>query len=314
MYPQAPQTFPAFKESPSGSLTPSYYPTSLTNPYPTCTERSTPTPTRSPRDWIGYWTERMDRELSLRNYSPATRRNYLPALKDFLSSHPCAPSKMGPEAIGRYLLKCKEEKGLGASTINLILAALLFFYQHVIKAPHCVAGIPRMKEDKKLPPVMAVGKVKTLIDGLSNEKHRLMLSLAYGCGFGVSELRGLKLNDLDFERGIIRILNGKGRKDRRVMLPGSLMEEISRYRKHYTPLTYLFESHLAGKALSKRTFQAVFGNACAKSGMGGKGGIHSRHHSFATHVLEAGMDLRFIQALLGHSSSKETERHTHVTV
>lgn len=264
-------------------------------------------------DWNRYWLDRLTRELAQRNFAASTRDNYTSALKAFLTAHPGSPSRLGPDAIGRYLLECKEDRSLGASTVNLILAALVFFYQHVLKAPHCIAGIPRLKEDKKLPSVLGVTKVKDLLESLANEKHRMMLSLAYGCGLRVSEVVRMKWADLDFERSVLYVRLGKGHKDRVVMLPTSLVEDLNGYRQRNQPITYLFESHLAGKPLSKRTVQAVFEKACEKAGIVHKGGIHSLRHSFATHLLEAGTDLRFIQSMLGHSSSKTTERYTHVT-
>ncbi len=130
----------------------------------------------SSTDWNGYWLDRTARELALRNYAGSTRESYLSALRAFLNHHRCAPSSLRPDAIGRYLLLCKEERGLNPSTVNLILAGLVFFYQYVVKAPYCIAGIPRMKEDQKLPDVLGPGSMKSLIDGTVNEKHRLALS------------------------------------------------------------------------------------------------------------------------------------------
>ncbi len=269
-------------------------------------------PARSPMDWNRYWLDRLARELAQRNFAASTRDNYSASLRDFLKSHPGSPSKLGPDAIGRYLVHCKENRGLNPSTINLILAGLVFFYQHVLKAPHCIAGIPRMKEDQKLPPVLGQGSMKALIDGTANEKHRLALSMTYGCGLRVSELARLKWTDLDFERGLLFVRKSKGGKERVVMLPASLVEELQAYKKRQQPITFVFEGALAGKPLCKRTFQAVFEKGCEKAGIAKGAGIHSLRHSFATHMLEAGTDLRFIQALLGHSSLKTTERYTHV--
>jgi site-specific recombinase XerD len=169
-----------------------------------------------------------------------------------------------------------------------------------------------MKEDQKLPHMLGPSSMKALIEGTANEKHRLALSMAYGCGLRVSELTRMKWTDLDFERGLLSIRKSKGAKDRVVMIPASLCETLHAYRKHHQPITYVFEGQLAGKPLCKRTFQAVFERACGKAGIVKRGGIHSLRHSFATHMLEAGTDLRFIQALLGHSNMKTTERYTHV--
>jgi integrase/recombinase XerD len=261
---------------------------------------------RGPADWNRYWLDRTAREMSQRNCPPATRDSHLSALKDFLAHHRGAPSSLRPDAIGRYLLLSREERGLSPSTVNLILAALLFFYDHVVKAPYCIAGIPRMKEDQKPPDVLGPGSMKALIENTANEKHRLALSMAYGCGLGVSELTRMKWTDLDFERGILMTRRSKGAKDRVVRIPISLCEALRAYRKHHQPITYVFEGALAGKPLSKRTFQAVFEKASekarGKAGAVKRGGAHSLRHGCATHRLKAGTDLRFIQALLGHGS------------
>lgn len=275
--------------------------------------QSRPNDMRGPMDWHRYWMDRTVRELSQRNFTSSTRDMYLAAMKDFLHHHPCAPSSLRPDAIGRYLLRCKEERGLNPSSVDLILASLVFFYQHVVKAPYCISGIPRMKEDKKPPNVLGPGSMKALIDGTANEKHRLALSLAYGCGLRVSELARMKWTDLDFQRGVLHIRKSKGSKDRVVMIPDSLIETIKAYRERQQPITYIFESTMAGKPLCTRTFQAVFEKACGKTGFKRKGGNHSQRHSVATHLPGSCTDLRFIQALLGDSGSKTTQRYTHVT-
>lgn len=297
-------------------------PTPLRCPFPSHSSKAQTRPVhlhgrpndmRGSADWTRYWLDRTAREISQRNYAQATHINYLAALKDFLTHHRCAPSSLRPDAIGRYLLLCREERNLSPTTVNLILAALTFFYDHVVKAPYCIAGIPRMKEDQKLPDVLGPGSMKAIIEGTANEKHRLALSMTYGCGLRVSELTRMKWTDLDFERGLLFIRKSKGAKERTVMIPASLCDALRAYRKHHQPITYVFEGPLAGKPLCKRTFQAVFEKACGKAGIAKRGGIHSLRHSFATHLLETGTDMRFIQALLGHSNVKTTERYTHVS-
>jgi integrase/recombinase XerD len=189
---------------------------------------------------------------------------------------------------------------LGAATLNLKLAALVFFYLHVLKAPQCVAGIPRMHGEKQRPPVLSMDKIKAMIEGAANEKHRLILSLAYGCDIRVPELMNLKLQDLDFDRGILHVHKGKEGKARVVMIPTSMAAQIKEYQNRFVPVTYLFESARAGKPLAKRTFQAIFEKGFAQAGMGQKGGVHPLRRSFTTHLPAAGTDLRFRQALLGH--------------
>jgi site-specific recombinase XerD len=180
-----------------------------------------------------------------------------------------------------------------------------------MSAPETCRGIPKLKEDQKLPRVLGPEETESLITGVPNPKHRMILSLAYGCGFRVSELARLRKDDFDFQRKLIRIRQGKGAKDRLVMLPAALETPLSEFLRSHSPLTFLFESQ-PGRHLNKRTLQSVFTKACAKAGIRSDGGIHSLRHSFATHLLEAGTDIRCIQVLLGHSSCKTTERYTHV--
>ncbi len=231
----------------------------------------------------------------------------------FLDSHFKNPRYIQQAEIETFILKLRNDKRLAPTTVNLYRDAIQFFYSHVLKISDLLKEIPRLREDHKLPTVLAPGEVSRLLDGTRNLKHRLMLSFAYGGGLRLSELAHLKTTDIDFARGIIVIRHGKGAKDRIVPLPESLDPALREYLKAYRPQNFLFESQKSGAALSPRTFQMVFENARTNSGLTFSGGIHSLRHSFATHLLEQGTDLRFIQELLGHRSSKTTERYTHVS-
>ena len=260
--------------------------------------------------WLDYWSPRLCREVSRRNYSPETLKNYDGTLRAFLSTRPGPPIWWRPITI-RNFLAAQSEKGLNPATVNLHLDGLIFFCRHVAKVPACVEGLPRLKERKALPRVLDAANVSNMIAGVGNPKHRLALALAYGCGFRVAELAALRISEIDFTRKVIHIKNGKGMKDRMVMLPESLIAPLRDYLACYRPSVYLFESRAPGTPLTKRTFQVTFQEACARAGFNG-GGIHSLRHSFATHLLENGTDIRFIQALLGHASLKTTQRYTHV--
>jgi len=251
-------------------------------------------------------------EIAARNYSPETFKNYDNALRAFLSAHPGPPHLWKKSQLQAFLLSLRKDKGLSAATVNLYRDGLSFFCQHVAKNPVRFDGVPRMKQITTLPIVLDAKSVSKVIGDVRNPKHKLALSLAYGCGLRVSELAALKIPDLDFARKIIRIRNGKGGKDRIVMFPESLEAPIREYLACYRPKTFVFESRQTGTALTRRSFQLVFETACKKAGLRKFGGIHSLRHSFATHLLENGTDLRFIQSLLGHNSSKTTVRYTHV--
>ncbi len=209
-------------------------------------------------------------------------------------------------------LRCLRAEGKSASTVNLYRDGLAFFCKHVLRVSNCLEGIPRLKEKKALPKVFDAKCILEILAHIMNPKHKLALALAYGCGFRVGELAALRVCHVDFSRRVILVKNGKGGKDRVVMLPATLVQPIRDYLACYKPQVFMFESRMPGKPMDKRTFQGVYTSACEKAGIEGAGGIHGLRHSFATHLMENGTDLRFIQELLGHSSSKTTERYTHV--
>jgi integrase/recombinase XerD len=261
--------------------------------------------------WSDFWCHRLKQALKARNYSQETWKNYRLSLRAFLTTHPGAPKYWKRHAIQAFLSQLSAS-GKSASTVNLYRDGLAFFCKSVVGNAACLEGVPRLKESLTLPKILDAPKIPQLLSAVANPKHRLALSIAFGCGLRVAELAALKTQDLDFDRGIIQIRNGKGGKDRVVMLPESLRIPIREYLDCFKPVKYVFESRLAAKPLGKRTFQTVFKRACEKAGFKDMGGIHSLRHSFATQLLENGTDLRFIQALLGHSSMKTTERYTHV--
>jgi integrase/recombinase XerD len=262
--------------------------------------------------WNDHWSERLRRELALRHYSDQTIRNYQYVLATFLEYAPGDPRKRTYETVRAYLRHLDTRAGLSPSTRNLHRDALTFFYRHVLRLPGPVEDLPRAKEAQKLPDVFSPREIRLLLDAAENPKHRLMLAFAYGCGLRGSELARLRLGDIDVERKQVKVVEGKGRKDRIVFLSEVLEKELRPYLQIYRPTEFVFESDRPGKPLSVRTFQAVFQAAKAKAGLRKQGGIHALRHTFATHLLEQGTDLRYIQALLGHSSSRTTERYTRV--
>ena len=182
----------------------------------------------------------------MRNYSPQTARNYSTCLIGFLEQTPGDPRKRGRKDIEAYLLRLHGERKLSASTINLHRDGLSFFYSQVLGLSDVPADIPRLKEDQKLPKVLSPEAVTEILDRTSNPKHQLILSLAYGCGFRLSELAALEITDLDFDRGIILVKKGKGSKDRIVTLPASLPFRIREYLTSFRPLRFLCKLSRSG--------------------------------------------------------------------
>lgn len=265
-----------------------------------------------PMDWSVFWQEKLIKAAADRNYSSETIKNYALSLRAMVEFRPGNPRRWRHKDVQEFLTKLRTQNKLRASTVNLYRDGIAFFCSAVLRDSACLDGIPRLKEMQNLPDVLDSSVIARLLDAVANPKHRLALSLAYGCGFRVGELAALKVVCVDFQRKVISIKNGKGGKDRAVMLPEKLEKPISDYLSVYKPKTYLFEARVAGAPMTTRSFQQVFKKACKTAGVVMDGGIHSLRHSFATHLLEGGTDLRFIQVLLGHSSSKTTERYTRV--
>ena len=258
--------------------------------------------------------ERLRRELRLRNYSPKTIKSYTSCIRTFVKYWGArGVIELSGEDIRRYLLFEIEHEGLSASTVNQIFNALRFLYVEVLKKPFVIGGIPRPQTEKKLPVVLSQEEVKKIFSVARNPKHRVMLMLVYSAGLRVGEVVKLEPRDIDSSRGLIHVRGGKGRKDRYTVLSPLILEQLRGYWKLFRPLRWLFEGERPGKSYSIRSAEKVFENAVKAAGIEKEVSIHSLRHSFATHLLESGVDLRYIQELLGHTSSKTTEIYTHVT-
>lgn len=257
--------------------------------------------------------ELMVKTLELRAYRPNTIRLYKNEVAAFMRILGFRPIfSVGAGLIKSYLLwlikfrKCSEMK------VHSSLNALKFYFEKVRFEMKMFIKIPRPKKPLKLPTVLSQNEVKKIIMSTENIKHRVMLMAGYSAGLRISEIVKLKVGDIDSERMVINIRDGKGKKDRQVGLSEVLLKELRYYYKLYKPKEYLFEGKNGGN-YSIRSLQAVFKKAKEKSGIMKKGGIHSLRHSYATHLMESGTDIRIIQELLGHNSLKTTERYTHVS-
>jgi integrase/recombinase XerD len=192
------------------------------------------------------------------------------------------------------------------------MTAINFFYLEVLKLPNAVIDVPRMKPGKQLPKVYSQKEIGTILSHEHNEKHRLVLMVAYGCGLRLGEIVALRPSDFNWDRSIIRI-HGKGSKERDLPLDQCLRNPVRQYIAAHPGLSYLFEGSEKGQPYPSRTVQKIYDNACARAGVQRCGGIHTLRHSYATHLLEQGVDIRKIQTLLGHSSIKTTQIYTHVS-
>ncbi len=257
----------------------------------------------------------MEQYLKLKSYSSSTRRTYLQEMTHLLQLLKAIPAdELKPEHLKRYLIHCHEKLMLKENTLHSRINALKFYYEQVLGREKFFWEIPRPKKQMILPKVLGEEEVARLFNALTNIKHKAMLFTAYSAGLRVSEIAALKLSDIDSSRMQIRIENAKGKKDRYVNLSPVLLDILRGYARNYKPKPskYLFESAQSGEAYPTRTIQRIFYLAKEKARISKNVGIHSLRHSFATHMLEKGIDIRYIKDLLGHFSIKTTERYLHV--
>jgi site-specific recombinase XerD len=258
--------------------------------------------------------EVLRQELKLRNYSPKTIKSYRSHLRSFVAHFaPQHPRELSNEDIRRYLLNLIEVKKFSAGSVNQVLNALRFLYVELYKRPLVLGDIPRPKKSKKLPVVLSQAEVQRILNVVKNLKHRCLLMITYSGGLRVGEVVRLKPEDIDGERMLIHVQNAKGKKDRYTLLGNATLDELREYWKAYHPGKWLFAGQREGGYLSEESAQKIFKAAVAVAGIRKKVSIHTLRHSFATHLLESGVDLRYIQELLGHASSKTTEIYTHVS-
>ncbi len=249
-------------------------------------------------------------ELLQRNYSRATVKNYLACLRDYFEWIRFDLMKPDENMIKRFLLM-KQDRGFSSQTVNVYLNAIRFYYYQVIRSPFKL-NIRFAKRSNKLPVVLTHQEVLRILDCIRNPKHRLLVALAYGSGLRVSEAVGLKCKDVLLAERTIHIKEAKGKKDRLSIIPEKLMDEIQFIVLNKRPNDYLFESERGGR-LTTRTAGKIFTAAKDKAGITKDATFHSLRHSFATHLLENGTDIRYVQSLLGHANIRTTQLYTQVT-
>lgn len=206
-----------------------------------------------------------------------------------------------------------KSKNLSYSAQSQFINAIKFYYEKTLENPKTVYNLPRPKKPKTLPKVMSRKEVFKLLSVISNIKHKAILHIIYSGGLRLGELLNLKIEDIDSDRMLIHIKGGKGKKDRTTILGNTCLLILREYYRSYKPGVWLFESIKKGKQYSAKSVQNIFKTNLKKAGISKPFTVHSLRHSFATHLLEQGVDLRYIQELLGHSSSKTTEIYTHVS-
>jgi len=244
--------------------------------------------------------------LVLRGYSEHTLRNYLQEFYQFLMAIKQQDAdNFDQKRIAGYILYCIQSLKLKESTIYNRINAIRFYYESVLGRDGYMVKFPRPKQPSKLPKVLSKSELKKMFELTTNPKHKMILLLVYGMGLRVSEVVALKVLDIDSKRMMVHLRDAKGKKDRYVPLPESALELLRDYYRNYRPTVYLFEG-MTGGQYTIRSVQAVFKSAMNRAGVKKPIGIHGLRHSYATHLLEAGVDTAFIQKLLGHRDIKTT--------
>lgn len=255
----------------------------------------------------------MEQLLILKNYSASTKKTYLVEFAQLLYIlKERSANDLSYADLRKYFAWCLNLKKLSANQVHSRMNAVKFYYEQILKMDKFYEEIPRPKKPFLLPKVLGEKTVIKLLAAADNMKHKLLLSLCYGMGLRVSEICAVKIEDIDSDRMQVSIVAAKGKKDRYVNLPASILIALRAYYVLYKPVVYLFEGQYGGP-YSVRSAQKVFKASLAKAGINKDVGIHSLRHSFATHLLEAGTDISLIQKLLGHNDIKTTLIYTHVS-
>ena len=251
-------------------------------------------------------------KLELKKYSNSTVKNYVYSFEKFINYYKDRELfSINENDIRLYLQKLiKQEKS--NSYINMAINAIKFYYEMVLGMPNRFYSIERPRKETKLPKVLSKEEIISVINHTNNIKHRCVVSLLYSSGLRRNELLHLKLKDIDSKRMVIRVEQAKGNKDRYTVLNKSVLEDMRKYFKIYKPKTYLFENPVSKNKYSSSSVLKIVVEAAEKAGIKDRVTPHVLRHSFATHLLENGTDIRYIQLLLGHNSTKTTEIYTHV--
>lgn len=254
--------------------------------------------------------EKIEQELKLSNYSRRTVKSYVSCLEDYFRHAENVKKDPDIPLIRKYLLE-KQERGISSQTMNLHLHAIKYLYREILKS-RVPIEIGFAKTASRLPVVLSRDEIGEIIQEISNAKHRMMVSLAYASGLRVSEVVGLKARDIALSELTVHVKGAKGNKDRITVFPARLSASMRNLLAGKSGQDYLFESERGGK-LTERTAQKILENALKRAGIKKGATFHSLRHSFATHLLENGVDIRYVQELLGHANIRTTQIYAKVT-
>ena len=254
---------------------------------------------------------RMIEDMTVRNLSPATQRSYISGVSKFSRHFGRSPEKLGIEDVRAFQVHLVST-GLSWGSLNQIVCALRFFYGVTLAEADVPERIPYAREPRKLPVVLSAEEVVRFLEAVSSLKSRAALTTAYAAGLRASEVAGLRIADIDSPRGVIVVRHGKGAKDRNVMLSPQLLGILRTYWRLARPQIFLFPGRDEARPIDPTVLHAACRSAVAAAGLAKRVTLHTLRHSFATHLLENGTDIRIIQVLLGHSNLSSTARYTQV--
>jgi integrase/recombinase XerD len=258
--------------------------------------------------------EKMRQWMQYRRYSESSISTYCDSVKTFLAwIYPKTAEQVVPSDMNRFVNEYVIKNGFSYSFQNLVVNASKIFFREVMFCDFDVDKFERPRREHKLPNVLSMEEVRKILDVIKNIKHRTMLSLIYGCGLRRSELINLQIKDVDSKRGFLIIKQSKGNKDRMIPISEETVEMLREYYKLYRPEVWLFEGSTRGNQYTASSLEKVLKKAIEDASIKKPVTLHWLRHSYATHLLESGTDLRYIQTLLGHKSSQTTEIYTHVT-
>ena len=257
--------------------------------------------------------KQMIEEMQLRNFSPKTQQAYLGAVNSFAKHYGKSPAEISDGEVRQYLIHLIKERRVAWSTYNITRCAFKCLYGICLNKPEFVSRFPCPKEPKKLPIVLTFDECATFFDACKNQRDLSAFLCAYAGGLRVSEVANLQLKDIDSQRMLIHIRQGKGWRDRYVPLSLKLLEVLREYWKEFRPKEWLFPGQPKSRAITSSTLERACRAVGQASGIGKCITMHTLRHSYATHLLESGVDLRTIQLLLGHRNLKTTANYTHVS-
>ncbi len=254
---------------------------------------------------------KMIQAMRMRGFSARTHQSYLAAVTDLARYYRRSPDTLGTSELKRYFEHLVTERELAPSSCRLMFNGIRFLFVQVLKWPVSDLSMALPKRPQRLPALLTRSEVGRILAAGATARDRMMLSLCYGCGLRLSEVLAVKVGDIDGERRLLRVEQGKGAKDRLVPLSETLLEQLRAYWRGYRPRDWLFPGQVPGQRLCPTSVQKIYTGAKCRAGVSKSGGIHALRHAYATHALEAGLPVHRLQRLMGHQDLHTTLRYVH---